>query len=189
MYDLPTTVIVDEQCYSIRNKADYRVILDAVIACQDPELTDEERVISSIIIFYEDVNSVQDVFTVFQSPAKAFQSMMDFISLNNDNTGCKVNHKLIDWEQDEKIIVSAINNVARTEIRALPYLHWWTFIGYYMAVGESSLSTIVGIRSKIARGKKLEKYEQNFKRENPQYFSWKRDEKEAKMLFAQIWEE
>jgi hypothetical protein len=45
-------------------------------------------------------------------------------------------------------------------------------MGYYLAIGECSFSEIVSIRSKIAKGQKLEKYEQKFKRENPQYFSW-----------------
>ena len=85
------------------------------------------------------------------------------------------------------MIVSAINNVAHTEIRALPYLHWWTFTGYYMAIGECPLSMVVGIRNKLAKHKKLEKYELEFKRQNPQYFTWKKDQKEAEMLFEQIW--
>jgi hypothetical protein len=39
-----------------------------------------------------------------------------------------------------------------------------------MSVGQSVLSTVVSIRYKTSRGKRLEKWEQDFKKENPQYF-------------------
>jgi hypothetical protein len=118
---------------------------------------------------------------------KAGQEMMNFISCYSNQVGHKVNRKLMDWVQDEHLIVSAVNNVAKTEIRALEYLHWYTFIGYYMAIGESSFSTVVSIRDKIARGKKLEKYEQEFKRENPEYFRWKNQELESENILNEIW--
>ena len=44
-------------------------------------------------------------------------------------------------------------------------------MGYYLAIGECPLSNIVNIRHKIAKGTKLERYEQRFRAENPEYFS------------------
>lgn len=187
MYDLPTQVEIEGKMFDIRNNGDYRVILDTIAAFQDTEISEEERIISALIVFYADINTIQDIFDLFVNPEQAIKGMMDFISLNDDENGYRANHKLIDWVQDEKMIVSAINNVAHTEIRALPYLHWWTFTGYYMAIGECPLSMVVGIRNKLAKHKKLEKYELEFKRQNPQYFTWKKDQKEAEMLFEQIW--
>ena len=70
------------------------------------------------------------------------------------------------------MICASVNRVAQTEVRSLPYLHWFTFIGYYMEIGECTLSTIVSIRNKIANNKKLEKYERDFKAENPEYFNF-----------------
>ena len=52
-------------------------------------------------------------------------------------------------------------------------MHWWTFISYYMGIGEGGLATVVSIRDKIIKGKKLEKYEKEFKQHNPQYFKWR----------------
>ena len=190
MYDLPTFVTIDEKDYNVRNKADYRTILGVIAACEDVELTPEERVLTSLIIFYEDIDSIDSVFETFQTSEKiedAIDQMMRFIGCYNDDIGYKTQYKVIDWVQDEQLIVSAINNVARTEIRALEYLHWWTFIGYYMAIGESPLATIVGIRDKIAKHKKLEDFEKEFKRENPQYFRWKSDEVQAQNILEQIW--
>ena len=39
-----------------------------------------------------------------------------------------------------------------------------------MSVGQSVLSTVVSIRDKVYRGKKLDKWEKDFKKENPQFF-------------------
>ena len=66
------------------------------------------------------------------------------------------------WQKDEQIIFSAVNKVAGTETRSLDYLHWWTFLGYFNEVGEGTFSFVVGIRNKLNRGKKLEKYEKDF---------------------------
>ena len=74
--------------------------------------------------------------------------------------------KLIDWEQDAQPIIADVNKVAGTEIRALPFLHWWTFMAWFNAIGEGQLSMLVTIRDKLRRGKKLEKHEQEYYRQN-----------------------
>ena len=46
-------------------------------------------------------------------------------------------------------------------------MHWWTFLGYFESVDNESLwSFILSIRQKRAKGKKLEKYEQEFYSKN-----------------------
>ena len=74
--------------------------------------------------------------------------------------------RLMDWEQDGDMIVPAVNKVAGKEIRAVPYMHWWTFFGYFMESGECLFNTVVGIRSKKAKGEKLDKWEKKFYQEN-----------------------
>lgn len=189
MYSIPTSVQVGGKEYHIRNNGDYRTILDCFCALEDAELSKQERLCASLIIFYEDINSVDDI-NKFDDLQDAVMAMYDFFKCGSDNTGAQTNHKLIDWEQDSQLICSAINKVANKEIRSEPYIHWWTFMGYYTAIGESPLSTIIGIRDKIIKGKKLEKYESQFKRENPQYFVWNArtiEEKEADNLIKDLW--
>ena len=63
-------------------------------------------------------------------------------------------------------------------------------MGYYSAVGESLLSTVVTIRDKMMRGKKLEKNEREFRLNNPEYFVWNSqttDDEEAKKLLNELW--
>lgn len=189
MYELPNTVTVAGKSYRIRNDADYRTILGVIEACEDPELTKEERTVSAFIIFYADINDYEDIFTVFGDDMEAaVKAMLNFISYNDsEDIASTARTKLIDWIQDESLIISGVNSVAKTEVRALEYLHWWTFLSYYMAIGEGPLATVVSIRNKLAKGKKLEQYEKDFRRENPHYFIWKNDELEGRNLIESIW--
>jgi len=191
MYSLPTLLSVNNHEYPIREKGDFRMVLDCFEVLEDETLTKEERVYAALIIFLEDVNSLEDLFKLDDLPS-LYKGMVRFFNCGQDDTsGMRSNFKLIDWEQDAPMVCSAVNNVAGTEIRALEYLHWWTFMGYYMAIGRSALSTVVGIRYKMATHKKLEKYEKQFKSENPQYFNFdvrSVEERELDRQIRELWE-
>lgn len=190
MFEIPVALQVGEQSLAIRNRGDYRMVLDCFSALNDVELNNKERVYCSLIIFYEDFNSLEDLVH-FPNLTEAVQKMYWFFNCGDDKgVGANKHHKLIDWEGDSQLIASAVNKVANTEIRASEYIHWWTFMGYYLAIGESPLATIVGIRSKIVEGKKLEKYESKFRNDNPQYFLWDNksiEEKEAENAVLSLW--
>ena len=194
MYTLPTTVKIRDNDFKIRNKGDFRMVLDCFNALQDDNLSQQERVISSLIIFYDDVHSYEDLCVLFKDDEDlklAIEKMYEFFNCNQKEVGAKQNYKLIDWDNDSQIICSAINNVANIEIRSLEYLHWWTFMGYYISIGESVLSTVVGIRHKIATGKKLEKYEKDFRKDNPNYFNFDyrtSEQREEDAKFRAMWE-
>ena len=89
-----------------------------------------------------------------------------FVDCGQEEDDKKTAKKVMDWEQDEPILFPAINKVAGMETRAAPYIHWWTFSGYFMEIEEGAFSTVLGIRQKKAKGKKLEKWEQEFYRNN-----------------------
>lgn len=172
MYDIPQSIVIEGQTFNIRNKGDFRTILDCFGALEDIELTDEERNLASLIIFYEDLNGLEDIDKL-PNLESALLEMYKFFNCGElESPGASVNYKLIDWQKDSQLVCSAINNVAGQEIRALPYVHWWTFMGYYLAVGESPLATVLSIRGKIKKGEKLEKWEQKFRQNNPNYFNW-----------------
>ncbi len=170
-YSLPTTVDIDGALFDIRDKGDFRMVLDCFKALNDIELSEDERIIASLIIFYKDFNSIDDVYNCGCMKELCEKMMWFFNAGESEDSTKTTSHTLIDWDRDETLICSAINGVANKEIRAEEYIHWWTFLGYYMAIGECPLSFIVSIRSKIARNEKLEKYEQQFRAENPQYFN------------------
>ena len=83
----------------------------------------------------------------------------------------------MDWEHDAPVVIPAINKVAHKDVRSEEYMHWWTFFGLYMEVGESTFSTIVSIREKKRKGKKLEKWEKDFYRDNQKLVDFEKKQK------------
>ena len=72
----------------------------------------------------------------------------------------------MDWEQDYPLLVAPINRVLGFEAREAGYLHWWTFLGAYMEIGDCLFSQVVAIRKKKASGRKLDKSDEEFYRRN-----------------------
>lgn len=164
-YDLPKSVAIHEKNFAIRY--DYRVILELFAAMNDPELTDQERALAVLQMFYVDFDAIEDY-------EAALQECFWFINGGKYEETTKKKTRLVAWEQDFPYIVAPINRVLGYEIRLKEYdpetntggLHWWTFLSAYMEIGDCLFSQIVGIRSKRARGKKLDSSEQEFYRRN-----------------------
>lgn len=146
------------------------MVLDCFKLLQDTELDDTERILACLTVFYDELDGVESVYQLGDLE-EATKQMFSFFNCNQESVGIKAPGKVIDWSKDSLLIISAINKVAGKEIRAEKYVHWWTFMGYYMAIGESSLSTVINIRLKLMKGKKLEKYEQEYVNENPDLFT------------------
>lgn len=170
-FDLPITITVNDKSYPIRNRGDFRVILDCFEAINDPELGDTLSAITALIIFLDGMETEEDIIDTFGNHlGEALTQMYLFFNCGQESIGAVTKYDVVDWEADAQLISGAINAIAGFEIRGIEYLHWWSFMGYYLNIGECAFSTIVNIRSKIRDDKKLEKYEKDFKRDNPQYF-------------------
>lgn len=157
-YGIPTSLTVGGVGYAIRT--DYRAVIDILIAQADPELDQGSRTLVMLQILYEDWKNIPP-----EHLQEAIDKAVDFIDCGQKESG-KKSPRLMDWEQDAFLIIPAVNKAAHTEIRALPYMHWWTFFSYFMETGESLFSSVVHIRQKRAKNKKLEKWEEEYYREN-----------------------
>lgn len=141
---------------------DYRNILPALAATNDPDLTPQQKLLILLKRLYREQ---LDRIPRKQMEEAAIQAKW-FIDCGRQDDSRKPPVKLIDWEQDEPILFPAVNKVAGVEVRAIENLHWWTFMGYFMEIEEGTFSLVIGIRQKRAKGKKLEKWEQEFYRNN-----------------------
>lgn len=158
---LPTSLNVGGVNYPIRS--DYRPALVILQAFADPDLTDMDKAIIAIECLYEDSDNIPSEY-IQEAVDKAIWFLDCGTSNEEPNTGNKP--RLYDFEQDEQIIFSAINKVAGQEVRALEYMHFWTFIGLFNEIGEGTFQTIVSIRSKLAKHQKLDKWEREYYRNN-----------------------
>lgn len=141
-----------------RIRTDFRDIINIICAFNDPELEDSEKVYICMYILYEDFERIPK-----SDYEAAFKAALEFI----DN-GTPVEEetarspRVMDWEQDENLLFPAINKVAQRETRSAEYIHWWTFLGYYMEISDGIYSQVLALRMKRAKGKKLEKWEREF---------------------------
>lgn len=153
---LPTNIMINGKEYDI--ETDYRNILIALVAFEDADLSDSEKL---YILMRRILRSNLDLISNDELEY-ALIEVKKFINCGENEGKKGISKKLIDWEQDETLIFSAINKIAGKEIRHIDYMHWWTFMGYFMEIEEGIFSTVLGIRQKRAKGKKLEKWEQEF---------------------------
>lgn len=158
-WNLPTSAVIGGREYTIH--ADFRDVLEIVRQLNDVDETEQVRLYVALALFYENFEAMPtDCWD------EATRHLMLFINGGEEGDSGASAPKLLDWEQDQRIIVADVNKVAGCEIRALPFVHWWTFLAWFAGIGEGQLSTVVSIRDKLRRGKKLEKWEQEFYREH-----------------------
>lgn len=158
-YGLPTKMEIGGIEYDIRT--DYRVIMDIYAALNDPDLEPDVRAYEVLHIFYVDADEIPEEHQQ-EATNKCLEFLRGGIGKGKDRAG----PKLIDWEKDFHLIAAPINRILGVEVRSLDYLHWWTLLGAYYEIGDCFFSQIVAIRSKKAKGKKLDKQDLEFYRQN-----------------------
>lgn len=161
IYDLPTSLEIGGQEYAIRS--DYRAILDICVVLNDPELPEWRRIYDAMYIFYPDYEDIPA-----EDQDEAVKKCFWFINGGKDEDAtARKSPQLVSWEQDFPLIVGPVNRVIGKEVRAVEYLHWWTFLSAYMEIGgDCTFAQVVGIRDKKARGKPLDKSEKEWLRRN-----------------------
>lgn len=154
--DLPYTLSVDGVQRKIN--ADFRDVINILCAYNDPELDSESRTFILLNNLYS------EDFTEFKDIDEAIKQAVWFIDCGKEYSKTESTpRRLMDWEQDYNIVISAVNKSANVlDVRDLPFLHWWTFMGYLEERGECTFSYVVEIRDKMSKGKNLEKYEREF---------------------------
>lgn len=155
LWRLPKTAIIGGTEYEIRT--DFRQVLQIIKGFTNPDIPEWVRWHIAVASFF-----------VGEIPTERTREAMEFLAsfISYENVEPKPGPVLMDWDQDAKAIIADVNKVAGKEIRELPYLHWWTFLSYFHAIGEGQLSTIVSIRDKLKKGKPLDKGEKEYYREN-----------------------
>lgn len=155
VWSLPERARIGGREYRLHT--DYRDILEIFSYLNDPDIPEQIRWRIALGLFYEEEIPEEDL-------QEAVAYFVQFLNCGQEHRG--ENGRLLCWEQDGAMIVAEVNKAAGREIRALPYLHWWTFMGWFHTIGEGQFSTVVAIRRKLRKGQSLDKWEKTFYREN-----------------------
>lgn len=161
-WELPQTLLVGGKEWKIRT--DFRAVLDILLSFSDPEYEDDEKWLICLDILYPDFGMGSGSLPPGLHQEAAEQAVK-FIDAGITDDG-RPRPTLMDWEQDAPLIIPAVNRILGKEVRSVPYMHWWTFLGAYMEIGDSTFSQVLNIRQKKSKHKKLEKWEQEYYREN-----------------------
>ena len=154
MFSLPTTVTVTNIEVPVRT--DFRVILEIFVMLSDPELSDADKTEALLRMFYEERPA---------DAAAAVRAFRDFVDPSPSSGG---GPSLVSWQQDFPLLVGPVNRVLGIECRSMPYLHWYSFLAAYMEIPPDSVfAQTLRIREKLRSGKKLEKWEREFLKRNP----------------------
>ena len=153
--DLPESVSLGGREVPIRT--DYRAILDILGALSDPELSQRSRQLAALAIFYPEPERISP-----ENAKEALEKCFWFIGGGAEPEEGQRARRLMDWEQDFALIAPPVNRVLGREIRGDADLHWWTFLSAFYESGDCTFAQVVGIRDKLRRGKKLEKWEREY---------------------------
>lgn len=164
---LPKSLTVGDKDYLIH--PDCWNVLRIFEAFNDPELEEWEKWIVAIFRIFDDFSCADDVFEAVENgfdTEEAAKQINWFISAGKPHVE-DLKFPMLDWEQDEQMIFSAINEVAGKEVREIEHMHWWTLAGYLNSTDkDSNLNFVMAIRYKLGKGKKLEKYERDYLNHN-----------------------
>lgn len=160
VWRLPASLSIGGAVYPI--KTDFRDVLKLIGVLSDPDILPEAKGYVALKFMIENFDELPE-----EQYENALKQLYEFIDVGEKEESRRKKPALMNWDQDAPLIIPAVNKVLGQEVRAMPYLHWWTFVGAYMNIdGEGLFSSVISIRSKKAKGKKLEKYEQEFYRDN-----------------------
>ena len=154
LYQLPRTATIGGKKYEIA--ADFREILRILQVLDEENQPEFMRWQVALQLFYGRAVPWED-------QNDAMQYLSEFLRCGAEESP---GPKLLDWQQDAPIIVAEVNRVAAREIREMPFVHWWTFLGWFHAIGDGQLSSLIALREKLRRGKPLEDWEREFYRQN-----------------------
>mgnify|MGYP002854460845 CR=1 FL=1 len=183
---LPKELLIDGSSYEIN--PDYRNVLTIIQAFNDEDLNPKEKAFIMFKRLFKSFEKIpQNDYT------EAYQKAMEFIACEKESRAEKKKKpQVVDWEKDEMMLFPAVNKVAGFEVRAVEFMHWWTFLGLFQGIStEDTYGFILSIRQKRARHKKLEKHEQEFFNRNREicdlHFQTRQDaEDEMEKIFREL---
>lgn len=168
---LPKSLVINDEIYKI--DSDFRTIMLILDMYNDRDMSDMYKHMTMLEIIFTTKDSDGNLSTNIPNDTKAaIEEVFLFINMNNkdktsinesDGNSFKSSKRVIDYRKDQHLLFSAVNAVYNGELRSEDYIHWWTFFGLCQAIdGESMISFIMSIRSKLNNNENLSDSEREF---------------------------
>lgn len=142
---LPTKIKVNKNIYDIN--CDYRTIINILLAFEDIELTQEEKIFIMLNNLYKEKIPDEDI-------GDAISQAIKFIDCGEDYTNNKTKTRVYSFKKDANYIFTGINFTHHIDIDEKPNLHWWKFVDFFMDMSsECMFGELVYYRTRKAEGK------------------------------------
>ena len=144
--NLPTKIKIKNKIYDINY--DYRTIIRILIAFEDSELTEEEKIIVMIKNLYKE--DIED--SVLE---EAVIKAIKFIDLGEDmNREKTLVNRVYSFSKDSSYIFSGINSTHHIDLEEMKSMHWWKFMAFFMDMSsECTFGELIYYRKRKLEGK------------------------------------
>lgn len=152
LWELPQAAVIGGKTYPF--DGDFRNILKILQVLDDPVYPEFLRWQIAVRLFYTGA---------LPPDREAMEYLSFFLRCGEEDAP---GPRLLDWEQDAAVIIGEVNRAAGCELRSRRFVHWWTFLSWFHAIGDGQLAALVSLRDKLRRGQPLEGWEKDFYRRN-----------------------
>lgn len=145
--ELPRKIKINETVYDINY--DFRTVINILLAFEDTELTDEEKMYIMVRNLYVDEVPEEDI-------EEAIKKAIKFIDLGKeeDNSRRESDTRTYSFEKDASYIFSGINQTHHIDLEEKKDLHWWKFMSMFMDMSPDCMfGELIYYRKRKAEGK------------------------------------
>lgn len=143
---LPEEVEIDGRSLSVNS--DFRSCLRIILAFEDYELLESEKVAVLLMNLYEEVPD-----NVEEAIKKGLVFLDGGLSSRSQNPAEESAIRLYSFSQDANFIYAAFQQTHGLDLQK-EELHWWRFMALFMDLGaDTSFSNILGLRRRLKTGK------------------------------------
>ena len=153
--NLPTKIKVNNKIYPIRS--DYKTALRIIMAFEDKNLTNSEKVYITLKnIYLDDIPS--------NEMEEAYLKAVKFLDCGVEEKENKPTSRIYSFSKDGNYIYSGINSTHKIDLESTN-IHWWKFVALFMDMNsECTFGEIVYYRQKARDGKLSKEEKQTYKK-------------------------
>lgn len=153
---LPTKIRVNNNIYNINY--DYRTVINILLAFEDVELTQEEKIFIML-------NNLYQVEIPNEDLEEAISQAIKFIDCGENYTNNNSKTRIYSFKKDAGYIFTGINSTHHIDIDEKPNLHWWKFVKFFMDMSsECMFGELVYYRTRKAEGKLTKEEKQQYEK-------------------------
>lgn len=139
----PISVEIDKEEIAINY--DFRTCLKILLAFEDENLTEYEKTIVAISLFYKDIP---------KNVEEAVEKMIDFLNMGEKNKSSENEYRTYSLEKDSQYIYSGIQKTHNIDLNLEENMHFWKFMNLFMELDENCFfSQLVYLRKQKQKGK------------------------------------